>query len=310
MAAANNSTRTRWHEEAADGALSLLPKNKLPAGAADLKDTLKTALALTDRCCDRRQGRVSMPPQLLSLTHTHTQVYVMVSSGPARQIESIEKATALKRLPELFFVPEAWSETEAKDWQTKGWRYQRSRVCARNSWIQDWIVVLPLNVQMDSEKRVRPQIEALSIAPLVLYFAPLPYIVPIEEFEDMAVLARKKGQKAWVYDIRGSTPADSWQGMEAWRVGRSQDVITRLESYFWGREEGGHITVRYGSLRRRFQAIDLAASELTLYTNGQQRALLPTHEPAQVEVGAEEDDRSSDDRRSDDGEMKDVQELE
>lgn len=176
-------------------------------------------------------------------------------------MKELETALELNRIPEIFYVPEAWTETEQQDWKSMGWRWQMSRICARHGWVSDHIPVLPFRLEIKEEKLWNPRFEALTVAPLLVFFAPTPYVAPIREIERLGKMSRKgRTSRQWVFDIEGNP--DGWNKISQWKCQGVADVVGKLDQHYWADlKTKAERVVFYGTLARRLADVKLTADE-------------------------------------------------
>lgn len=126
----------------------------------------RVALALTEACQKRGQGRVGAP---LSLVHSslkqNSQVYVVAPFRDPSSSESNDEGLLdrLGRVPELVFVPQVWTKAEIGEWnatllQTRWWN-----IGARSGWVEDSIPVLPFGFRLLLERHPRKHVTPANV---------------------------------------------------------------------------------------------------------------------------------------------------
>lgn len=168
---------------------------------------------------------------------------------------------ALYRLTKLFYVPEIWTQAEQDEWKSRGWESQLSRICVGNGWLDSvpHMPVLPIRLEVQKTRRHNPRFEGLSLATVLVYFAPQPYVAPIRDIEALGELCLKgRSQNSWVYHVEG------WDCLQQWKCESGVAVLEALDRQYWaGGEEGGETVVWLGSLMERLKQVTVCEQDLT-----------------------------------------------
>lgn len=138
-----------------------------------------------------------------------------------------------------------------------------SRSYARNGWVRpDHQPVLPLRLDVRAEQLPYPQFEALTLAPLLVLFSPVPYVAPITEIEALGEMRRKHTKWQWACDIEGEGEVDGWAKIAQWKCRNIADVVAQIEKYCMGSSEAAEERmVWYKSLVQKFARIRVAVEE-------------------------------------------------
>lgn len=126
-------------------------------------------------------------------------------------------------------------------------RQKLGRVSALAGWLVNETVVLPFALQVDPQRRVRPQISALPAQLVTVFLSPQPYVGLTSDMraagEAKQVVRRVEGVSNVLFD------GMSWQDFENMKVPNSLSGILDGLERFWS--SGVPFVTRFGAIRRQ-----------------------------------------------------------
>lgn len=143
-------------------------------------------------------------------------------------------STVLQSMPELFYVPEAWSDRHVLEWDGMTAMDRLHRVCGRYGWVDDCVPVLPFNLWMDERFLSVPYIGPPNECPITVLIVPRPYAAFTQELRDLFHLEFRVNQDKMPTRVRLAPNAGvGWDRLEQWRRPGLKGILDWLQERYW-----------------------------------------------------------------------------
>ncbi|EXJ67091.1 uncharacterized protein A1O5_09737 [Cladophialophora psammophila CBS 110553] len=212
--------------------------NHLDSGA-------RVALALTELCCQRAMGKVFV---------------FQLHPGRAKtrgEPENFHAYKAWKAIPELFYLPHVWTESERTEWDLLTPRARLHRLLSAYGWVDGAIPILPFDVEVQDVRLEKPQLDGLSGAPVTVYLSPKPYVGLSRKMHELCERQfRREGGRDWPQRVVWKASKSAWDDFDRlWSVQGGQGILEALDTFYReGSPDGEECITTYGILTERLCA--------------------------------------------------------
>jgi len=137
-----------------------------------------------------------------------------------------------RELPEVFYLPEFWTEEDRLEWQSLDPQARLMKSTAMEIDIDNEITVLPFAVEIPEPYRRNPEVDGLKTAVITLLLGPRPYVGYTDDM-------RKDARRTWNRERqRGKTKTTfehrkGWHSYESlYRVNGNMGIVRKMEHFY------------------------------------------------------------------------------